>query len=136
MIQVALAQAAVNFILGKTIDGALSAVGEDTYKAALGKLKGFLSWKFAGKPELEKVEQNPEPLVQVINETIDQQPNFKDELEALVNELQKSLSNSPEAEIFYNNVGSVGNFQGANISGGQAAGRDAIGGNQNINYFR
>lgn len=136
MIQIALAQAAVNFFLGKTIDGALSAIGEDAYKAALKKLQGFLSWKFGDRKELEQASNNPEPLIQVIDQAISEHPDLKEEIERLVNTIQASLSNSPEAKVVYNNVGSVGSFDGATIQDSQAAGRDVIGGNQYINNFR
>lgn len=136
MIQIALAQAAVNFFLGKTIDGALSAIGQDAYKSALKKLQGLISWKFGDRQELEQASENPEPLIKVINQAISEHPDFKAELDKLVSQIQEGLINSPKAEIVYSNVGSVASFDGATMNDSQVAGHDAIGGNQYINNFR
>jgi hypothetical protein len=62
MAVVLLAQAAVNFFLGKAVEGALQTIGSDGYKAGVERLRGFFQYKFAGKPELAQASENPKRL--------------------------------------------------------------------------
>lgn len=45
MAVVLLAQAAVNFFLGKAVEGALQTIGSDAYKAGVERLRGFFQYK-------------------------------------------------------------------------------------------
>ena len=135
MVEALLAQAAVNLIVGKTVEGALTSIGGDAYKAGLEALKGFFSWKFAGKPELAQVNENPKALEALVEKKSLEEEDFKKELEKLVNQLQEAINNEPNASNSYNNVGSVANQNIGSVSGSTVAGRDAIGGNQSNSTF-
>lgn len=58
MIEAALAQATVDFLVTKAAEGAAQALGSDEYKTALEKLKGFFSYKFTGKQKLNQVQSS------------------------------------------------------------------------------
>jgi hypothetical protein len=131
MVEALLAQAAVNLLVGKTVEGVLTTIGSDAYKAGLEALKGFFSWKFAGKPELAKVNENPKALESLVEKKALAEEDFRKELEKLVNQLQEAIKNVPDATTSYSNVGSVANQNIDSVSGSTVAGRDAIGGNQN-----
>lgn len=131
MVEALLAQAAVNLLVGKTVEGALTSIGSDAYKAGIEALKGFFSWKFAGKPELAQVNQNPKALESLVENKALEEEDFKKELEKLVNQLQEAIKNAPESSASYRNIGSVANQNIGSISGSTVAGRDAMGGSQN-----
>lgn len=137
-----LAQTAVMFFLSKTIDGALESIGSDAYKAGFERIKGFLTYKFAGKPELEQAAENPKAFEKLVENTASEEESFKQELEKLVNQLQEAVKTAPPGSISYNNVGYVANQDikspsgEAMISGGDAVRgtQNKVGGNQD--YFR
>ncbi len=125
-----LAGTAVNFLIPKMAEGAVQAIGSDAYKVALEKLKGFFSYKFAGKQELAQVENNPDGLVSLVTEEASRDTAFKNELEQLVKMLQDLDTNHLNSGTSYTDVGSVAdiNIDGS-VSGSNLAGRDTLTGN-------
>lgn len=128
MIEAALAQAAVGFLVTKVAEGAAQALGSDAYKTALEKLKGFFNYKFAGKQELIQAESNPNALVALITQEASQDSSFKNELEKLVKTLQET-SNAQRNDVSYNNVDSIADIDIDSVSGSNVGGRDVIAGN-------
>lgn len=126
-----LAQAAVNFFLGKTIEGALTSIGTDAYKAASTRLKGFLTYKFADTTELEKAPENPQKFVALVEDKASKEEDFRQELEKLVNQIQEAIKTTPTATNTYSNVGDVSNQNIGSVSGSTVGGRDAVGRDQN-----
>ena len=100
-----LAQAAVGFVAGKAIEGAMQTAGGEAYKSALERLKGFFSYKFAGRVKLEQMKQDPEALENLIVQEAQSDVSFREELANLVKQLQDSSSNSNSDSI--TNTGSV-----------------------------
>lgn len=100
-----LAQAAVGFVAGKAIEGALQTAGGEAYKSALERLKGFFSYKFAGRVQLEQMKQDPSAMENLIVQEAQSDMGFREELEALVKQLQDSSSNRTSDSN--TNIGSV-----------------------------
>lgn len=121
----ALGLAAVNLILGKTVEGALTTIGTDAYKAALNRLKGFLTYKFAGRPELEQIEANPKPFEDLVEEQASQEEFFRRELESLINQVQEAIKNAPATGTSYSDVETAVTQNLGDISRSTVAGRDA-----------
>lgn len=121
----ALALAAVNLILGKTVEGALTTIGSDTYKAALDRLKGFLTYRFAGRTELEQVEVNQKPLEDLIKERVSQEEFFRRELELLVSQVKEAIKKAPSTETSYSNVETAVNQNIGTVLRSTVAARDA-----------
>jgi hypothetical protein len=137
MIETALAQAAVGFLVSKATESAAQAIGTDAYKTAIEKLKGFFSYKFAGKEELTQVENNPQSLTSLVTKEASKDASFRNELAQLVKSLQELSSCSEKTSISYNNVGSVADIAGNSVTNGNVSGRDVIAENQisgNQNY--
>jgi hypothetical protein len=130
MIEVALAQAAVGCLVTKATEGAVQTLGVDAYKAALEKLKGFFSYKFAGRSELNEVQTNPSSLTSLVAEQVANDTAFKNELENLVNALQKLSDGKNSTGTSYTNVDAIADIDINSVSGSNVAGRDAIAGNQ------
>jgi hypothetical protein len=142
MTELVLAQAAVNFFLGKAVEGAIQSLGSDAYKGGLERLRGFFQWKFAGKAELAQAAENPKALEALVEKKAGEEEDFKKELEKLVVELQEAIKNMPAAGTHYNNVGSIidqniGSFSGVNSGQNTVQGSQTnIGGSQTNSSFR
>jgi hypothetical protein len=130
MIEAALAQAAVSFLVTKAVEGVAQTAGVDAYKAALEKLKGFFSYKFAGKKELSEVQDDPSALTSLVAEQAAKDSGFKGELEALVSTLQELIAQTGHTDTSYTNVDTIANINVGSASGSNVSGRDAIVGNQ------
>lgn len=130
MIEAAVVQSAVSFFIGKAVEGVAKDAGGDAYKTTLEKLKGFFSYKFAGKPELTQAKENPEGLVSLITEEASRDETFRSDLEKLVLILQELADSSQSASTLYSNVDSVANLDIGSVSGGNVASRDVIAGNE------
>lgn len=100
-----LAQTAVGFIAGKAIEGALQTAGGETYKSALERLKGFFSYKFAGRARFEQMKQDPSAMENLIVQEAQSDVSFREELETLVRQLQDAFSNQNSGSS--TNIGSV-----------------------------
>jgi hypothetical protein len=129
MLDIALAQAAVGFFLTKVAEGSARAIGDDTYKASLEKLKGFFSYKFAGKSELEQAKADPKKLIELVAKEISSNTDFKKELENLVISLQHQSSEANTGNNTYQNVDSVADFDVSNTSNSNVSGHDTISNN-------
>ena len=129
MIEAALAQAAVSFLVTKAAGGAAQTLGSEGYKTALEKLKGFLNYKFAGKYTPEEVNANPEALTSLVSQEASKDEEFRRELERLVKTLEENRKTQDEA-IFYENVDSVTNVGADSISDSNVGNRDVVTGNK------
>lgn len=141
MAVVLLAQAAVNFFLGKAVEGALQTIGSDGYKAGVERLRGFFQYKFAGKPELAQASENPKALEALVENKATQDENFRKELEKLVAELQEAIKNASGTGTNYNNVGSIteqdiGSVSGVNAGHNTVQGSQTNVGGDQTNTFR
>lgn len=85
-----LAQTAVGFLAGKVVEGVLQTAGGEAYKNALERLKGFFSYKFAGREQLEQIKQNPSAMEILIAQEAQRDTKFREELEALVKQVQNT----------------------------------------------
>jgi len=130
MIEAALAQTAVGFLINKAAESAAQAVGSDAYKTAIEKLKGFFNYKFAGKAELNQAKAKPDMLVSLVAGEAAKDETFKAELEKLVKDLQELTDRSKDNGTEVSNVGSVANIDIDSVSDGTVAGRDVIGKNE------
>ncbi|NMG20332.1 hypothetical protein [Brasilonema bromeliae] len=137
-----LAQLAVNFFLGKALEGALQSIGSDAYKASIERLRGFFQWKFAGKPELTQAIENPKALEALVEKKATEEEDFRKELEKLVAELQEAIKNTSASGTNYNNVGSITEQDIESVSGVNAGHNTVtghqtnVGGNQTNHNFR
>ena len=126
----ALASAAVGFFLKQSAEAITKEIGKDVYKTTLEKLKGFFSYKFAGKPELTQAETEPTGLVKLVAEEAANDPTFKLELEKLVQQLQELNGKELCGGDSYQDVDSVANINvNGSVSGSNLSGRDSIVGN-------
>ncbi|MEM9814799.1 MAG: hypothetical protein AAF827_00060 [Cyanobacteria bacterium P01_D01_bin.6] len=130
MIEAALAQAAVSFFATKVTEGAIQAFGGDAYKTAIERLKGFLNYKFAGRSELNEIQNNPDQLMSLIEAKASEDRAFKSELENLVETLQEFSSNVDSSGTSYTNVDSVTNLDVGSVTGSNVSGHDVIAGNR------
>jgi hypothetical protein len=130
MIEAGLAKAAVGFLVSKVADGALQSAGQDAYKISMEKLKGFFSYKFAGKTELSEVHANPNQLVALVTEQATNDSEFKIELEKIVRSLNSAAESLKGASSGSNKADYIADFDVHSVSGGTVSGRDAISGNQ------
>lgn len=130
MIEAALAQSAVSFLLAKAAEGGAQALGSDAYKTAIEKLKGFFSYKFAGRSELSEAQSNPTKLTALIAQEASKDAGFKSELENLVKTLQQLTNNSDSTDATYSNVDSIVNLEIDSASGSNVGGHDVLVGNQ------
>jgi hypothetical protein len=129
VIEAALAQAAVGFLATKAAEGVAKELGADAYKSALAKLKGFFSYKFAGRTELDEVHNNPSSLIALVTEQAAHDTAFKSDLKNLVDTLQKLTGESGHESTTYAGVDSVVNIDIGSASGSNISGRDTISGN-------
>jgi hypothetical protein len=60
----------------------------DFYRNELEKLKGFLSYKFAGRTELTQIQKNPDTLKNLFLQEAMRDENFEEELAGFMMELQ------------------------------------------------
>ena len=134
----ALAQYAVGFLVPKVAEGAAQAFGGDAYKTAIEQLKGLFSYKFAGRPELNEIQSNPDRLISIVAEEASKDTVFKSALENLVKKLQELSGDMNDVGASYLNVDSVTNLDIDSVTGSNVGGRDVIAGNQvdgGQNYF-
>ncbi|MEO0533739.1 MAG: hypothetical protein AAF215_07710 [Cyanobacteria bacterium P01_A01_bin.123] len=130
MIESVLARAAVGFLATKAAEGAAQTFGSEAYKTAIEKLKGFFSYKFAGKPELNQIQNHPDKLASLVAQEASKDSDFKIELEKLVTTLQNLVHGSHQDGSSYTNVDSVANIDIGSASNSSVAGKDVISKNQ------
>lgn len=131
----ALAQSAVGFLLGKVVDGALQEAGSDAYKTAMQKLKGFFNYKFGDKQELADAKANPDSLIKLVEQEVENDQRLREELSQLVVKLQQItgeqspaisqgdkstavVNSSVTDSDFSDNSINASNLQASNFSGG------------------
>ena len=129
MIEAALAQAAVSFLITKAAGGAAQTLGSEGYKTALEKLKGFLNYKFAGRYAPEEVNTKPEALTSLISQEASKDEAFRRELERLVKTLEE-IKKAQDGTTSYENVDSVTNVTADSISDSNVGNRDVVTGNK------